>query len=171
MVNSAFILGIVYLNKYDGESKNWSERWKEKLERPSEAAEVGDVVDRFEFSLALDDGGGGGDGVKSSRLTLVVGAPGVPGSLSASGQVYVFVLDTSSDLASAVGSQVLSAPSSSSSAGYFGFSVSVSLHSIAVGDPFKGKYRRAWACSCVACGVAMLACYRARCRVTHVGLS
>lgn len=142
MVNSVFTLGIVYLNKYDGESKKWSERWKEKLERPSEAAEVGDVVDKFEFSLALDDGGGGGggDGVKSSPLTLVVGAPGVPGSLSASGQVYVFVLDTSSDLASAVGSQVLIAPSSSSSAGYFGFSVSVSLHSIAVGDPFKGKY-------------------------------
>ena len=130
---------MVHLNKYDRESKQWSERWEEELERPLETAEV-EGADRFEFSLALHAGGGGGGGARSSSLTLVVGAPGVPGSLSlsSSGHVYMFVLDTSSEISSVVLSQrqMLNALSS---AGYFGFSVSVSLRTIAVGDPFNGK--------------------------------
>jgi hypothetical protein len=148
---------MVHLNKYDGESKKWSERWEEELERPLETAEV-EGADRFEFSLALHagGGGGGGGGARSSSLTLVVGAPGVPGSLSlsSSGHVYVFVFNTSSEISSVVLSQrqMLHA---SSSAGYFGFSVSVSLRTIAVGDPFNGKCDVCVLCVDLRCGLVI----------------
>ena len=116
---------MVYLNKYDGGSK-WNEQWKVDVKRPLDPA----VEKQRDVSLSLSS-------VSANfSLTLVVGVPGVPGSSGAAGYAYLYRFDTSQDVVSLMSSQTLS---TAEEGGYFGYSVSVSLNTIAVGDPYHGE--------------------------------
>ncbi len=115
----------MYLNKFDGIS-TWNEQWKVEVTQPLDAS----VDAQREISLSLSSVSA------NSSVTLVVGVPGVPGSAGASGYAILYRFDTSKDVVSLMSSETLSAKSDG---GNFGYSVSVSLSSIAVGDPYDGE--------------------------------